>query len=286
MVVALALGGVCSASVAVAVPNAARPGSGSMQAARSSATRTWIVRAGEPVQATIDRAGPGDLVVLRPGTHREALRITTPGLRIAAVGARLALSGRVPGPCGPDRRPAAVCIGGGRPVPGVVLAGLTVTDSAGAGVIADRAPGLVVWGVVVRRSADDGIVLVDVPGGRVRRVLSRGNRGAGLRVVGAASAGLLIGDSSSVANGVGLAFDDAGGVTVESGDLRANCVGVRAGASRPPERPVRLVGSVIRDKGRSCPPPERAPGGAAIVVAGPAEVRTERTRTVRNPPAG
>lgn len=238
------------------------------------------------MQATIDRAGPGDLVVLRPGTYRAALRITTPGLRIAATGARLTPPRRALEPCGPQRRPAAVCIGGDRAVPGVLLAGLTVTDAAGAGVVAYRAPGLVVWGLVVRRSADDGIVLVDVPGGRVRRVLSRGNRGAGLRVVGPASAGLVIAGSSSVANGVGLAFLDAGGVTVEGGDLRANCVGVRADASRPAGRPVRLVGSVIRDNGRSCPPPERAPDGRAIVVAGPTEVRTELTRAVRNTPAG
>jgi hypothetical protein len=164
----------------------------------------------------------------------------------------------------------------------VAIVGLVVTDAPGAGLAAHRAPDLLVWGVTVRRAGGDGIHLRGVGRGRVRAVLGRGNRGAGIAVEGPGSAGLVIAGVSLVANGVGLDVDGAGPVTLEHSDLRAGCLGVRVRGARGRRAAVAVVDSVLRDNGRSCPPGEVGVADAGLVTEGPVDLRRVRTPSVRN----
>ena len=46
------------------------------------AVRATEVAAGSSIQAAIDAAGAGDVIHIRPGLYREALRIDKPGIKI------------------------------------------------------------------------------------------------------------------------------------------------------------------------------------------------------------
>src|ERR1044071_3709635 len=47
-----------------------------------------VVSPGQSIQAAVDAARPGDTIVVRPGTYRESVRISTPGLTLRGSGDR------------------------------------------------------------------------------------------------------------------------------------------------------------------------------------------------------
>ncbi|MBO0915661.1 hypothetical protein J1C73_15550, partial [Streptomyces laculatispora] len=53
-----------------------------------------VVYPGQSIQAAVDSAKPGDTIVVRPGTYRESVLISTPGLTLRGSGDRTVI---VPG---------------------------------------------------------------------------------------------------------------------------------------------------------------------------------------------
>jgi hypothetical protein len=47
---------------------------------------THVVEPGESIQDAVDAASPGDTVIVKPGTYRESVRISTDGLTLRAHG--------------------------------------------------------------------------------------------------------------------------------------------------------------------------------------------------------
>lgn len=58
----------------------------------ASAHHEHVVHPGESIQEAVDAAHPGDTVVVLPGTYRESVLITTPGLTLRGTGERTVLA--------------------------------------------------------------------------------------------------------------------------------------------------------------------------------------------------
>src|SRR5689334_5950261 len=55
-------------------------------AASASASRTIVVRPGQSVQAAINRANPGDTVLLMPGVYHQSVHVRKDGITLRGTG--------------------------------------------------------------------------------------------------------------------------------------------------------------------------------------------------------
>ncbi|MFF3504032.1 nitrous oxide reductase family maturation protein NosD [Streptomyces sp. NPDC003247] len=78
---------------------AAVVGAGLGAAAPVPGHATLVVHPGQSIQKAVDAAAPGDTVLVTPGTYRESVRVTTPGLTLRGAGRGVVLE--------PATRPAA-----------------------------------------------------------------------------------------------------------------------------------------------------------------------------------
>src|SRR4051812_40053209 len=105
----------------------------------AAAAAGHVVRPGQSIQAAVDAAQPGDTIVVRPGTYRESVLITKPGLTLRGSGGRTVIE---PGASGaqPDSACAkagnGICVLGtdGQTVDHVSISSLTVSGFARSGV--------------------------------------------------------------------------------------------------------------------------------------------------------
>ncbi|MFF3763848.1 nitrous oxide reductase family maturation protein NosD [Streptomyces sp. NPDC001922] len=61
---------------------------GFVAAPSAHADSRLVVRPGESIQAAVDSAEPGDTIYIAPGTYRESVQISTPGLTLRGAGDR------------------------------------------------------------------------------------------------------------------------------------------------------------------------------------------------------
>jgi parallel beta-helix repeat protein len=195
------------------------PAGGATTAA--SPQRATIVEPGGSIQAAIDAASPGAVILLRPGLYAQAVHIATPGLTLMGM-------------AGPDGDAVVLQNPGG----------------AAHGVhVASGGDGVEIANLTVRGYDRNGIFIRDVNGFSVRNVTALDNGAYGIYPVlssngvirhshasGHADAGLYIGQSSDVrmehntatANVIGLEVSNSVRVVARHNTAYDNSIGILA----------------------------------------------------------
>jgi parallel beta-helix repeat protein len=178
-----------------------------------------FVHAGQSIQAAINAAAAGGVILVEAGTYREALTVNTPRLRITGLGG--------------DGKPGVVIQN-----PGGEDDGITVSQNS-AGFVLDN--------ITVRDFLENGVLLNGVDGFRLSRVTAINNGEYGLFPVfsshgvierctatGHSDAGIYVGQSSDVevrrssasANVLGIEIENSTRVSVLDNESYGNVVGV------------------------------------------------------------
>ncbi|WP_327174256.1 right-handed parallel beta-helix repeat-containing protein [Streptomyces sp. NBC_01335] len=179
-----------------------------------------VVRPGESIQEAVDAAHPGDTVVVLPGTYRESVLITTPGLTLRGTGERTVIAPQATETAGTTEtagatagtapaktasapaaakgpRAANACAAGGNgicvvgteanPVDGVRIRALTVSGFTKTGVWASWTDGLSVRRVTARDNGTWGIAQERSTRADLRHNTTTGNGDAGIFVANSVS---------------------------------------------------------------------------------------------------
>ncbi|MFD5270259.1 nitrous oxide reductase family maturation protein NosD [Streptomyces sp. NPDC058335] len=271
---------------------AAVVGAGLGAAPASAGHMTHVVHAGQSIQKTVDAAASGDTVLITPGTYRESVTVTTPGLTLRGVGRGVVIepaAGKATGTCAAGGN--GICVVGTKDhkVEDVTLASLTVTGFTRSGVYAVATDGLTVRNVTAVKNGVWGIAQEGSVRGVFRANTARDNGDAGLFLANTISAeqgatdsgGTLVERNRLEGNRIGVTVRRLRNLTVAGNHLTGNCAGVFVvgDENKPRAGAVTVAENRIVRNNKSCPKTARldALQGSGIVLTG-----TEDTLITRN----
>jgi len=277
-----------------------------------AAAATTIVQPGGSIQAAIDAATPGTIIVVKPGTYQENLLIAKDGISLRGSGAgRTILE--------PPATPNPFCGVGdpNSPTGGEVL-GICITDATFEGVeeptINHTVTDVHISGFTVRNFSGDGIVFFGTQNISTRSIESANNGGYGIaafvssheshtgnRTYGNHEAGIYVGDSpeaqavvsgnTSYDNvGSGIFLRDASNGFVFGNYVYGNCIGIwilnTGGGSGAMNWA--LTGNTANANNTACPAGEEGPSfsGLGILITGGTHNFVVANTTDANAPGG
>jgi hypothetical protein len=211
------------------------------------AAAVHVVVPGGSIQATVDRAAPGDTILVAPGTYREHVLVTKDGIRLVGLAAQIRPPAEpVPSPCADPAHPEesiGVCVFGeffaGRYTSRVTVAGFSIggfesglaavgaadstfawnraVDNASFGLVGVFSPRLHLLGNDVRGGAVAGIFMLEQHDG----ALVEWNRvvGGATGILVQASDGVRVRANRLFDNALDLFWDGAGAGNVFVGNL-------------------------------------------------------------------
>ncbi|MEU6880498.1 right-handed parallel beta-helix repeat-containing protein [Streptomyces sp. NPDC046712] len=280
----------CTAALAASGVGAAAPTANKM-------TVHWV-EPGESIQQAVDAAGPGDTVLLSPGTYRESVRITTPNLTLRGTGGLPTVI--EPGATDAGNACAkagnGICVAGteSRPVEGVTVRSLTLRGFAKSGLWASWTDRLKVQRVIAEKNGTWGIAQERFVRSELSHNIARSNGDAGLFLAntldkeeGAADAkGTLITHNRVYDNRIGVTVRRLRNLTVDRNNATGNCAGVFVvgDESSPRAGAMTLRRNHIHANNKLCPKTPRLPflQGSGIVLTGAEETLVAENRVVDN----
>ncbi|MER5551888.1 right-handed parallel beta-helix repeat-containing protein [Streptomyces sp. NPDC002793] len=257
-----------------------------------------VVRPGESIQTAVDAARPGDTVVVLPGTYRESVLITTPGLTLRGTGERTVI---VPAAAKGTKAAHACAAGGngicvigtkGHTVDDVRIRSLTVSGFDKSGVWASWTDRLSVHGVAARENGTWGIAQERSTRGYFRNNIATGNGDAGVFVANSVTeeggatdtGGTRIVENSVSGNRIGVTARRVRNLVIDGNTMTGNCSGVFVvgDESKPAAGAMTISGNRILENNKFCPATPRlsAIQGSGIVLTG-SEATTVRSNDIR-----
>jgi hypothetical protein len=210
--------------------------------ASASAQRTIVVRPGQSIQAAVNRATPGDTVLVKPGVYHQSVQIRTNGITLRGSGDFR--GGTVIEPpasfpktlCNAVFGPTGVCILAKRvnvktgavitPVRAVTVTGLLVARFPANGVFGYGTVGLRVTRVVAANDGDYGISRFVSTQTLFANDIAIGNHEAGFYVGDSPDADTVVRDDQAIGNQFGIFIRHAREVLVFGNRVRGNCQGI------------------------------------------------------------
>ncbi|MET7645534.1 right-handed parallel beta-helix repeat-containing protein [Streptomyces sp. NPDC005426] len=256
-----------------------------------------VVRPGQSIQAAVDAARPGDTIFVRPGTYRESVLITTPGLTLRGAGERTVIE---PGASGSRTDNACAKAGNGICVLGtaqgtvddVSISSLTVSGFTKSGVWASWTDGLEVRSVTSRSNGVWGIAQQRSTRSDILHNTARSNGDAGIFVANSVdeeggaidTGGTRVRGNTLTDNRIGFTARRVRSLTVNRNTFTANCSGVFVvgDEGKPQAGAMTIRSNRITGNNKFCAATERLPAiqGSGIVLTGTesTEVRNNEIR--------
>ncbi|NUJ99771.1 right-handed parallel beta-helix repeat-containing protein [Streptomyces lunaelactis] len=259
--------------------------SGLGAAAPSAGAARHAVNPGDSIQEAVDAAKPGDSIVISPGTYRESVLVTKPGLTLRGWGPRTVI---VPAPAA--ARAANACAAAGN---GICVLGTATTDVAGVSIRsltlsgfkknaiwASRTDRLSVQQVTAEKNGTWGIAQERSTRGVFRNNTARDNGDAGIFIANTVdreggatdTGGAVIAGNRLSGNRIGVTVRRVRNLTVRGNDMTANCAGVFVvgDESKPAAGAMTIRNNDIYKNNKFCPGNPRLPfiQGSGIVLTG------------------
>ncbi|MGW2177500.1 right-handed parallel beta-helix repeat-containing protein [Streptomyces sp. NPDC001732] len=257
-----------------------------------------VVHPGQSIQKAVDAAGSGETVVVLPGTYRESVLVTTPGLTLRGSGSRTVIR-----PPTPDTRATGACAQAGngicvlgragRTMDGVSIDGLTLSGFKKNGVWASWTDRLTVRGVTSEHNGVWGIAQEHSTRGVFERNTARANGDAGIFVANSVdeeggatdTRGTELRNNTLADNRIGFTARRVRNLTVRDNTVTGNCSGVFVvgDEGKPQAGAMTIRSNRITGNNKSCAPTERlsALQGSGIVLTGAADTQV-RSNTIRD----
>lgn len=236
------------------------------------------------IQAAVDAAEPGDLVLVSPGVYREEVKITTPSLTVRGTDRNQVIID------GEFQRPNGISI----TADGVAVENLTVRNAALNGLFWTNLTGYRASYVTAENNKVYGIYAFDATDGLFEHSFATGSYDAGFYIGQCDPCNAVITDVVAENNGLGYSGTNASGnVHIVNSVWRHNVSGIVPNSLDsellPPVERVHIAGNLVHDNSSLTAPVEGTEWtsfGNGIIVAGGNEHLVERNLIVNHPNHG
>jgi plastocyanin len=246
--------------------------------ARASGVTRRVPEDHDTIQAAVDAARPGDLVLVGPGTYREEVKVTVPSLVIRGRDRnRVVVDGEF-------RRPNGISV----TADGVAVENLTVRNALVNGLFWTGVRGYRASYVTAYNNKDYGIYAFDSVDGLFEHSYASGSPDSGFYIGQCHPCDAVIDQVVAEHNALGYSGTNAGGnLQIVRSVWRRNWAGIVPNTLDsellPPFRQVDIVGNRVEgNDNRSAPgvPLEWGPFGNGIVLGGGNDSRVERNHVL------
>jgi hypothetical protein len=248
--------------------------------------RTRLVPQDYPtIQAAVDAADPGDLVLIDRGTYREEVQVSTPGLTLRGVDRNEVVID------GEFQRANGVSV---LFADGVAVENMTAINNTSNGFFWSGVRGYRGSYLTAVNNAVYGIYAFDSSDGLFEHSFASGSPDAGFYIGQCDPCQAVITDSISEWNGLGYSGTNASSqLYIVNSTFRHNVAGIAPntldGELLPPFHDVSVVGNLVHDNGNVDAPAlafEWAAQGNGILLAGGGDSYVARNRVLNHPQSG
>jgi len=184
--------------------------------------QTITVKAGELIQAAVDRARPGDTIEVMPGVYREEVKIDLDNITLRGISVPAAVAGGVPRPVldGEDKLSDGVLATGSN----FLIENLDLRNYIANGVVTQHARNVTFRDLRIDKTGLYGLYPVSCTGVRIERCVATGIADAALYV--GQSRDIVVRDSEAYDNVTGIEIENSVNAVVENNYVHDNTGGI------------------------------------------------------------